>query len=100
MRISREKKIKKLLQLFAKYPVLVDGTPAGPANMSPVTGDGENQVVSLAWEEKRVQFLVLLTEDGIANADILGNSLDIEDHEGDPINIEFTGIGDELKSLS
>ena len=89
MSSSREKKIAKLLQLFKSYKVLVDEAPVEKVAFCPVNGHGENQVISLSWREKGKEFTILITEDGLAYADVLSGSLDIEDHEGEPANIIF-----------
>ena len=86
---SREKKIGKLLQLFKNHPVLVDEARVDKITFSPTNGDGENQVIFLAWKEKGKQFSFTITEDGLAYADVLATSIDIEDHEGEPANIAF-----------
>ena len=86
---QRQKKIEHLITLFESNKMLVDEAPVEKVLFSPVNGDGENQVIHLSWKEKSKEFGVIITEDGLAYASVLSSSLDIEDHEGDPLNIVF-----------
>jgi len=89
MSAQRQKKIEHLIQLFESNKVLVDDARVEAVSFSPVNGEGENQVIHLSWKEKSREFTLIITEDGLAYATVLANSLDIEDHEGDPLNIVF-----------
>ena len=98
---QREKKIERLIQLFESHKVLVDEARVEKVLFSPVNGDGQNQVIRLSWwREKSKEIGVIITEDGLAYATVLSTSLDIEDHEGDPVNIVFLDDNEKPVKLS
>lgn len=88
---KKEKKLAKLLQLFIHKSVSVDGQSVSKVSLADTTGSGENEVVLLSWKEKGVPFEVKLTEDGLINSDLTDYQLELEDHEGDPVTLTFTG---------
>jgi hypothetical protein len=97
----RQKKIERLIQLFESYKVLVDEARVEKVLFSPVIGDGQNQVIRLSWwREKSKEIGLIITEDGLAYATVLSASLDIEDHEGDPVNIVFLDQAEKPVKLS
>ena len=86
---QRENRILRLVQLFKNHKVIVYGVLCDTVSFSPLNGDGENQAICLSWMEKGREFKVLITEDGLAYSSVESDSLDIEDDEGSPCNIEF-----------
>ena len=99
------KKITNLLGFFESYQVIVDDSPVQNVKIHPVKGTVENLVVTLSWREMGMDFTCLITEEGLANAEIgPDNVWDIEDHTGEGFFIEFTtpdgkrvGLPDESK---
>jgi hypothetical protein len=87
---TKKDKTQRLLTLFgSQHQVLVDRERVEKVELEALTGNPENQVVRLAWKQKGVQFSVILTEDGLANAEIYQDRVECEDHEGEPIEIQF-----------
>ena len=78
-----------LLQLFKVQKVVVDEHRVKNVEVRTPTGDGEHPVVLLSWVEKEVTFLLQFTEDGLAHAEVLIDSIEIEDHEGDVVSLKF-----------
>jgi hypothetical protein len=99
------KKITNLLGFFESYQVIVDDSPVQNVKIHPVKGTVENLVVTLSWREMGMDFRCLITEEGLANAEIGSDNVwDIEDHTGEGFFIEFTtpdgkrvGLPDESK---
>ena len=59
------------------------------------TGDPENQVVLLTWEDDPehnqpgLEFSVILTEQGLSDALVKGNSIFCLDHEGEEVHLRL-----------
>ena len=57
---------------------------------SDVRGESENQVLLLTWEDNEHQeFSVILTEQGLSDAEIDGNYITCDDHEGNTTYIRL-----------
>jgi hypothetical protein len=79
----------KVMNLLAQIGVadtieLVGDCPAVDMEWdSEVKGDPENQVLLLTWEdEEHQEFSVILTEQSLSDAEIDGNHITCDDHEG------------------
>lgn len=89
MNAARKQKIQTLIDLLKKYRVRVDGVLVTKVNLSSIENIKENEIVNLSWRENNLGFSVILTEEGVAAADFFASHVEVEDHEGDPLTLEF-----------
>ena len=87
---SKREKVQRLLKLFdGGHQIYIDGVKAGKVQVSAATGKAENQVVYLEWRESNEIFNVIITEAGLADAELRETVMELEDHEGEPVTLEF-----------
>ena len=87
---SKRDKVQRLLKLFdGDHQVYIDGAKAEKVQVSEAVGMNENQVVYLVWREDNQTFGVIITEAGLADAELRETAMELEDHEGEPVTLEF-----------
>jgi len=89
-KLNRQK-VQRLLKFFdGRYQIRIGGTVAEKIQISEAVGKSNNQVVYLEWRENNVSSTVKITEEGLANAKLHESAIELEDHEGDLLNLEFS----------
>ncbi len=87
---SKRDKVQRLLKLFyGDHQVYIDRAKAEKVQVSEAVGMNENQVVYLVWREDNQTFGVIITEAGLADAELRETAMELEDHKGEPITLEF-----------
>ena len=87
---SKRDKVQRLLKFFdGDHQVYIDGAKAKKVQVSAATGKAENQVVYLEWCESNESFNVIITEAGLADAELRETAMELEDHEGEPVTLVF-----------
>jgi hypothetical protein len=90
MTTSKRRKVQRLLKLFdGDHEIYVDGAKAEKVRVGEAIGEGENQVVYLEWREDNKSLNVTITEAGLADAELRETAMELEDHEGEPLTLEF-----------
>ena len=86
-------KVQRLLKFFnGDHQVCIGGAKAEKVRVGEATGESENQIVYLEWRETNASFSVIITEEGLANAKLHETTIELEDHEGDPVTLEFHSL--------
>jgi hypothetical protein len=87
---SKRDKVQRLLKLFdGSHQVSIDGAKAGKVQVSAAIGKAENQVVYLEWKGSNDSFSITITEAGLADAELRETAIELEDHEGESLTLEF-----------
>src|SRR6266542_175062 len=87
---SKRDIVQRLLKFFdGDHQVYIDGAKAKKVQVSAATGKAENQVVYLEWRESNESFNVIITEAGLADAELHETAMELEDHEGEPVTLVF-----------
>ena len=90
---SKRDKVQRLLKLFdGDHQVYIDGAKAQKVQVSEAVGMNENQVVYLVWREDNQTFGVIITEEGLANAELQESAIELKDHEGDPLTLDRKSV--------
>ena len=80
----------KTLLLDPEITIRVDDAIIQTREILESSGQPPDPVVKLGWTERgKHKFEVIVTEEGIANAEIDETSAEVEDHEGYPVTVEF-----------
>jgi hypothetical protein len=84
----------RTLLLDPEITIRVDDAIIQTREILESSGEPTDPVVRLGWTERgKHKFEVIITEEGIANAEIEETSAEVEDHEGNAVTVEFLKDG-------